>query len=168
MPRRRLETRQFAVTYHAAGKQRETIDADLLNSCEASVAGQRITGKRARTHQQRSKHRAPVPGLALKTQNERQQIEKQRRDPKQWKWRHIAADLAGSGDHQQGSARGNPQPRNTHTNAGRSAQAAIINVLLRLRERRPAAAPYGKCAAHGEDEEARSPKLRLSSQSQQG
>ncbi len=130
MPRRRPRARQFSVAHHAGHEQRARVNRELLPRGNRHAQSNHHA-RHGREHPgQHREDAAPVPAVALKSQNERQQVNRQRRDPQKWEHRDLLRDLAGGPQQQHRTAGGERQP---HPDVDRRRPVVYRRIRFRLR-----------------------------------
>lgn len=94
MPRMRFQTNQLAVADHAADEKEQRIRADLIDQREGWSGSQNKYHQRAGPKESKRKERSRVLTVALKAQNERKQINRQRQNPQKRNHGDLLGHLA--------------------------------------------------------------------------
>jgi hypothetical protein len=84
---------EFAVANHAAAEHRRQVNAHLNQDRDFRSRQQSFQNAEERHTQQRQVPLSRVPPVGVETQDERHQIERQRKDPQERDRRHVHADL---------------------------------------------------------------------------
>ena len=109
----RLQSGEFAVTHHACHKEGPEIDGHGKVKGDLAQAQHRQVGERRKAdHQQRKEQLALIPAVALETQDEREQIQRQRQHPEHRNRCNVGGQETGIGHHQNRRARGQSRPQN--------------------------------------------------------
>lgn len=170
MPRARPQPDQFAVAEHAEREEEETEGHDLSPQRQASDDGGQY---RDAGHAREDGHDAArVPLRSIETEDEREQVDRQRQRPEEGHGGDVLRQLIGGGEERDGAGEAERQPER---DAGGPRRPRVSDIGGRRRRRR--GAPWGdqrhdrgrdvarlpgkKCAADGKRREQRRPQPRL-------
>ncbi len=107
----RLQSDQLAVAEHAGQKQPAAEDSDLEGKLVRQLrVGERPCHDAEAGREHREKRVAPVPALAVEAEDEREQVDRERRDPEQWHGGDVLRDVVGHREQQQRPGRGQHAP----------------------------------------------------------
>ena len=96
--RRRFGTRQLTVTHHANGGESDA-GKDHQRGIFAHVAKQiDLDGQAEGEKEEGPEDGAPIPTIAVEGQNERAQVDGERKDPQKWDGCEILAEKVGGGE----------------------------------------------------------------------
>ena len=111
MPRRRTQAVQLAVTEQAAQEQPRQVDAELHRQVEVEVGIDQQPGHGAEPQQQQPPQPlGPVPAASFEGEDEAQQVERKRRQPKQRHRCDVLRQVVGDREQQHRSGRRERQP----------------------------------------------------------
>src|SRR5438445_715544 len=111
MPQRRTQAVQLAVTEQAAQEQPRQVDAELHRQVEVEVGIDQQPGHGAEPQQQQPPQPlGPVPAASFEGEDEAQQVERKRRQPKQRHRCDVLRQVVGDREQQHRSGRRERQP----------------------------------------------------------
>ena len=108
----RPQARRLAVQAEAQQEQPDQVDRQPRAHARADAAVlQPVRAQRQHRGCERQDHGTPVPAIALETQDEGQQVHRQRQHPEEGHRRHVLRDVVGHGQQQPGPERRQQEPQ---------------------------------------------------------
>ena len=118
MPHCRAQAVGLAVANHARREQRDAVATDLARHAVVTTVGKVIPHQHARDDEQRREHAARIPARVIETDDEAQQVERERQNPQERNHRDVDAEFARRRHEQHGRQRRQRDPQEFLSTAG--------------------------------------------------